>query len=300
MILHLALALLFYAALPLFGAFQVRRRWRRLRQRVTSAAASEDLTFSLLQTPGRHRGPYRLLGSLEAIEGRDTLWIGGESVSVPVYLRGIEVYFVEDNDDSVDSFAPKEPPRRVPWNALGVLPEGTHFFIWGWLGEGTAIDRFEAAPDRPLLVMAYSGDSRTVLERVIRDGRQPIEHWNPWTPVSLVVGFGTLLLAGYWQLHLPGLRETAQFGLALALLPSTFFLPPGIVMFYLFAKFWATSRAYRAQRDLVVFRSGAPNQQSRALASSARQLEIFAHALLLLGVGLNALLLFLVLRLLAP
>ncbi|MEI8095583.1 MAG: hypothetical protein WCG80_15340 [Spirochaetales bacterium] len=291
------LTLLFYAIIPLAGAYQVRHGWRRLRQWVTSAAASRPLTFQALQTIQPDQGPYRLVGALEAFEGRDTLWIGNDTVSVAVNLRGVEVYFLENPDEGAEV---QDPPRKVAWTRLGVLPEGTRFVVWGHLTPGnsgaTNALRFAAAPARPLLVVAFSGEETTVLERLVRDSRQPIEHWNPATPVSLVIGFAALLVASYWELRSPGARAIGLIGLALALLPSTFFLPPGIVFFYGFARLWAQSRQLRARRDVLVFRSQAAGAEARLAGTQARQREVIANVILLVGAGLNALLLVTLLR----
>jgi hypothetical protein len=174
----------FYLLFPVLGAYQVRLSWRRLRRWVTLAAQAPSLAFPHLQQYRSAAGPYRLTGTLEAFEGRDTLWIGNDVVSLPVRLRGIDVYFLEHPEEGAE---PQDPPRKVPWTSLGVLPEGTHFLVWGWLSEQATSARFEASPGRPLLVIAFSGDEATVLERTIRDARQPIEHWNSVTPISLVI-----------------------------------------------------------------------------------------------------------------
>lgn len=287
------LALLFYVAFPMAGAFVVRGGWRGLRRWLTAAAASPVVTFRALQEYRNDSGPFRLIGSLEAFEGRDTLWIGNEQVSVQVRIRGVEVYFLEHPDEGG---SPQEPPRKVNWTNLGVLPEGTRFLIWGYLSTSSPIPLFESKPGKPLLVLAFHGDETTVLERTLRDSRQVIEHWNPVTPISLLVGFGTLLLVAYWELRFPGSRALGLSALALALLPSTFFLPPGIFLFYWFSKLWAESRTLRATRDVLRFRGDAP-EKALSCGLHARRLEILAHAVLAAGAGLNVFLLVTLLRL---
>ena len=286
------LAFLFYLVIPIAGAFVVRGGWRGLRRWVTQAAASPVVSFRDLQEYRRDSGPFRLLGSLEAFEGRDTLWIGNDTVSVQVRIRGVEVYFLEHPEEGE---SPQDPPRKVNWTNLGVLPEGTRFLVWGSLSPVAQFPLFEAKPGKPLLVLAFHGDEATVLERTLRDSRQVIEHWNPMTPISLLVGFGTLLLVAYWELRVPGSRAFGLSALALALLPSTFFLPPGIFLFYWFSRLWARSRTLRATRDVLMFRTGSP-EKAVSCGKRARRVEILAHAVLAVGAGLNVLLLLTLLR----
>ena len=253
--LILLASLLFYVVFPLWGAWRVRQSWDRFRAAATRSLDFPELDFSLVQLPAVASGAFRLTGALEAFEGNDRLWIGNDKVSVAVSLRGVPVYFL---DHHLEPFGPgAEPPRKAEAALLGALPEGTQFLVSGSLTRderGQVV--FSSQSEQPLLVVAFEGDPATVLTRAVFAGRSVVDHWNAWTPVSLGFGFLSLLILAYSDLGPSGDRESGLWGLALALLPSTFFLPPGILFFYGFAQFWARARHHRARMDLALLGGG--------------------------------------------
>jgi hypothetical protein len=290
-------ALVFYALLPLAGAWRVRRSWARFRQAALRALGSPEVDFSLLQSEGTLPGhPLRLTGTLEAFEGRDRLWIGNDRVSAAVSLRGVPVYFI---DEQAAPFAiGVDPPRKAEAASLGALPEGTQFLVAGTLArDERGLVHFASGPDHGLLVLAFEGDPSTVLTRAVYAGRPVLDHWNSWTPVSLGVGFLFLLVLAYAQLRPDGDRSSGLVGLALALLPSTFFLPPGILFFYGFARLWARARDQRARSDLSRATGRLATQQQ---GLSAPWCEAVSQLSLALGILLNAGLLVVLLRLWVP
>jgi hypothetical protein len=267
-----AIALVFYVVAPLLGAWQARRDWTRFREAVFRAVRSPEADLSLLQTGSSM--DFRLTGRLEAFEGRDRLWIGGERVSAAVSLRGTPVYFLDE-----------EPPRRVDASALGALPEGTPFLVAGPLTGKPGQAHFAAAPGRDLLVLAFEGDPSTALERAVSSGRPRVDIWNRWTPIALGVGFALLLILAYADLKPEGNRSEGTVALGLALLPSTFFLPPGIFCVLGFIRLWAQARVRRATSD-----AGRLSGTFTA-ARGAGWREGAAYALLLAGIAANAALL---------
>lgn len=293
-------ALTFYAIIPLWGAWRVRRSWNQFREAGIQALGSPEVDFSLLQSDTvLPSGPLRLTGTLEAFEGADRLWVGNGQVSMAVSLRSVPVYFVDEEPDPFTVGV--EPPRKAEAASLGALPEGTQFLVWGALvrdGRGQA--HFASTPAQKLLVLAFEGNPSTVLTRAVYAGRSIIDHWNSWTPVSVGVGFALLLILSYADLRPLGDRHVGLTALALALLPSTFFLPPGILFFYGFARLWSRARDMRARLDLtrmVTGRAGPERQKGR---HQARVREVVSHAFLGLGVLTNAILLVLLLRLWIP
>lgn len=283
-------ALIFYAFLPLVGAWRVRRRWMLFRQDVLGALGAPEVDFPLLQTghvvpSGRHR----LTGALEAFEGSDRLWIGNDRVSVAVSLVHTPVYFLEasEGDDA------GEPPRRVEASSLGTLLEGTQFLVSGDLVADSAGQlHFASTPSSGgrLLVLAFEGDPTTVLRRALLAGRPMIDHWNSWTPVSVGLGITVLLVLSWLQWG--ALGGTGPLALALAFVPSTFFLPPGIGFFYGFSRLWARGRRLRAEADL---RRTQPRTAGEATTKGFRTKalvwETLAQVSLTMGVIGNTLLL---------
>lgn len=291
-------ALFFYGILPLVGAWRGRRSWAHFRENTLNALRAPEVDFSVLQAEGPPpTGTWRLTGTLEAFEGSDRLWVGNDRVSAAVSLRGVPVYFL---DDHPEPFAlGVEPPRKAEAASLGALPEGTQFLVSGALARDVRGPvHFASRPETDLLVIAFEGDSSTVLQRAVSSGRPMIDHWNAWTPVSVGLGFLLLLVLSYADLRSTGHRESGLLGLALALLPSTFFLPPGIVFFYGFARLWARARESRARSDLA--RVQADSRRATWEAGRARRRELASQGALFMGIVLNAALLVSVLRLWVP
>ncbi len=286
---------IFYVALPLVGAYIVRHRWRVLRASVLAASQWQDCSFSDVQgsVPS---SPRRFFGHLEAWEGREILWLTDGKLSVPVNVEGADFWFLQ-TEDVAWSEASDEPPRRVFWKDVRALPEGVTFFVAGQLTEKDGRSQFHTQAQHKLLLIAYEGRAQSVLTRTIWSSRHKIELWNFLTPLSLAVGLAALLAAGYFLLKIPGERAEGLVALALALLPSTFFLPPGILFFYWFSKIWEQSRRQRAERDVLAFEGKAGTLKWMVQKRSARRRELLAMTAFLVGAGLNAILLLILLRL---
>ena len=88
-----------------------------------------------------------------------------------------------------------------------------------------------------------------------------------------------LLVLTSIELRPQGDFEAGRLGLALAMLPATFFLPPGIVFFYGFSRLWSRARDLRSELDL-----GRSSGRNGAFLT-----ETAANFLLLMGGTGNAL-----------
>jgi len=269
------------------------------RQDVLAALGALEVDFPLLQTghvvpSGRHR----LTGTLEAFEGSDRLWIGNDRVSVAVSLVHTPVFFLEGSETADE---PPDPPRRVEASSLGALLEGTQFLVSGDLQADSAGQlHFASDPGAGrLLVLAFEGDPTTVLRRALVAGRPVIDHWNSWTPISVGLGITALLILAWLQWG--ALGRSGPLALALAFVPSTFFLPPGIAFFYGFGRFWGRARRLRAEADIRRTQTGSSRQpHSRAFRTKALVWESVAHGFLTAGIVGNTLLLFWLVELWLP
>ncbi len=239
---------LFYLALPGLGAFHVRHGWRRFRRRIAAAAR-----MPLLERPASAaERSWRFLGTLDALQGRDRVWLAGlrgEGVSVAADLEGAPIYILPWNEGGEAGFGDEEP-QILSWKNIAALPAGTQVLVAGPLTESGGLRVFRSGPGEPLLVVFYEGDARTLLERAVWCGRQRNEYWNHLTRISLLTGFFALFVIGSLLLREPQLRSAAMLAYALGATPVTMFLPPGVIFYYLYRTLWKRARILRAERDL--------------------------------------------------
>lgn len=237
------LTLVFYILIPVVGALLVRRRWRVFRESLLKCSYFPLVGYSDVRGILAAGGCFRFFGFLEAIEGSESIWLGDGRLSVCVEMSGVEVFVLSQEAN--------QPPQRIGWKHLGTLPERSRFFVAGKLLHEEGRSLFKNDREIPLIVLLYEGADETVLARAITSGRQKNEYWNFLTPVSLAVGFVSLLFVAYITIRLPQYRSAGILSLALALVPNTFFVPPGIMFFYFYNYFWNRGREHRAKRDLV-------------------------------------------------
>jgi hypothetical protein len=249
----LGTAVLFFALVPGAGAFAVRWQWRLFRRRMREASQAPFLRYSDLTGAAGPRGDFRAFGELEAIQGRDRVWINTGEFTVEADLGGVRLYLLPSLSGSagLQEPLPDEEPAVAPWNRLYSLPSGLRLFVGGslFLEEGRGV--FRSGPRSPLLVVFYDGERESILKRAIWGGRKRNEYWNPFTLPSLLAGFLCLALLAYLSLRssqagLPGLAV-----LSLAAAPVAPFLPPGVALYYLYRYFWKLARRLRAERDLL-------------------------------------------------
>ncbi len=275
----LGTAVLFFALVPGAGAFTVRWQWRLFRRRMLEASLAPFLRYSDLSGAEGPRGDFRVFGELEAIQGRDRVWINAGEFTVEADLEGVRLYLLPSLSGSggLKEPLPDEEPAVAPWNRVFSLPSGLRLFVGGrlFLEEGRGV--FRSGPRTPLLVVFYDGERESILKRAIWGGRKRNEYWNPFTLPSLLAGFLCLALLAYLSLRsaqagLPGLAV-----LSLAAAPVAPFLPPGVALYYLYRYFWKLAWRLRAERDLLrlplryfpEFAPGAPRAAPRPAAERA-------------------------------
>ena len=253
------LAFFFYGIIPGFGALTVREDWRKFRKRLLEATQFPFVSFSYSDRQKKEfLGKFRFFGHLEAIQGRDRIWINDGNISIACELKDISIYllptYTSQKDDSyyekIEETLPDEELKSLPWNRIFSLPEGTQIFVAGSLFyEGGRII-FRSLQKEPLLVVIYDGEKKNILRKAIWGGRQKNEYWNQYTLISLITGSFSLFLVGYIFLNNPALRLHGLLSITLSLFPIAALLLPGFFLYIPYKILWKKARWLRAQRDL--------------------------------------------------
>jgi len=253
----LLLALFFYFIIPVGGAFYVRRRWRVFRATLR-ASLDFPLAVPRFTESSGSLGLHRFLGSLEAIEGSDKLWIRGPHGSITADMKNAAVYNLTDpgTDDQVyEHLYPFSLPTvsltLMSWNDVFSLTEGTRLFLYGNLRVKRGKYCMESCQQMPLTVIIYNEDPFTLIPRCIWSGRQSNEFWNFLTPWSVLTGSLLLLIFSVWLLLNANNYKIQIISLFLSFLPVVVFLPPGVFFFNFYKKLWDKGRKSRAERDLI-------------------------------------------------
>jgi len=276
-------AFVFYALLPIVGAFAVRNRWKRFRTAVAEAEALPPIGSLAAESPtagSPASGParYRAQGEVDAIGGSRELWVSSRGATCVVDLKDAWVYLLtgRSGDDVVE---------RRRWSGLQSISPGARAFAAGRAELRGA--RMTMAPSgrEPPLVVLHDGDDDAVVRRAVWAGRHDNEYWNPLTQVSIALGVAAMsailplaLKAGIPSL-IGALTLTAAFS---PILPV---LPPGVVFFFAYRRFWRRARYCRARRDTERLRGGdvADAWHRRAYGATAASALALAGALAVNG-----------------
>ncbi len=255
-----SVVLVFYILIPGGGAFWVRRRWRVFRRKVVDATLLPEITYAKLKKA--HEGvvgEFRMLGSLQAIQGDDTIWISSDTISLRVHLSRVDVYTLPHSSFSrnknmllsMKENLTDEVPVRLPWSRFFSLPEGTKLFIAGILFMENGQPYFRSTRENPLLVLIYDGAEDSILLRTIWAGRQKNEYINDFTPGSLAAGGLLLLLLTYLSFRHGGETFLSWLIFTMGVSPLLVLFPPGLAFFEGYRFLWGRGRRLRAERDLV-------------------------------------------------
>ena len=254
------IAFIFYAVIPLIGAFNVRSGWRKFREQVLQASVRTELEYS---RPDRHRegdaGMFRFIGNLQAIQNESTVWVSNGKLSVRAELQKVNIYILPNSQTGSDSKSieknhvadREEMPRKMNWENVYSLPQGTSFLFSGKIFIENGIPVFRHTEEEPLLALIYDGAEETLLRRSIWSGRQINEYWNPFTPVSLIAGSLSLFINAYLVFRNPSLRPEALFILVMSTIPLLPLMPPGVLFFLIYKWLWRAGRILRGERDLI-------------------------------------------------
>lgn len=208
-----------------------------------------DIKRSEKSTDEEELGSFKFFGSLEAIEEESTIWLRNGTLTIPVNMEGSKVYLLPSENEEKEGI--EESPKVVRWERISSLTEGTKVFISGILFANAGRYYFKAAKNHELLVIIYDGDDRSLLRRSIQYGRQMNEYWNQFTPAALGVGFLSLIILASVLMKSSFYRLGSLLSLTFGLVPFLPFIPPGVLFFWTYRRFWRKGRNYRAKRDLV-------------------------------------------------
>ena len=254
----LALAILWYALVPVVGAFAVRRLWREMRRRFNALRVVPVLNYATAQGLDEYGSDFRFFGGFESVVDDKVLWVRNAGLTIPVELSGARVYLlpaagpVESGDATgKESAGPDEEPRQIRWKQVASLSEGAKVFVGGRALKRNGRACFESLPEEPLLIILYDGNERSMLSRTVRAGRKKNEYWNALTPYSLAAGIFSELVIAFGFASRPAFGAALSIALAAAFGPLLPLLPPGLGFTAVFRSLWRRGRAARATRDLV-------------------------------------------------
>jgi hypothetical protein len=243
-----AAALLFYLIVPIVGGFRLRSQWRRFRERVAQLSAAPLLRYGDVAAAEREGragiGRFRLLGTIEAIEGPDKVWVRGKGVSALVDLTRAPLF--------VAAPGPAEPGsiERLRWSSVSSLVEGTSVFLAGYASLERGRPVFAEAPGEPLVAVCHDGNEAKLASRLIAAGRARNEYWNYNTIISLALGVAAIsgLLLISRTTVFSSLRALIFLAGAIPILP---FAPPGLALFFAYRRLWRKALESRSSRDLL-------------------------------------------------
>jgi len=248
------ITLFFYGFVPLVGAFLVRTGWRRFRSQLMKASLRKNVSYKTVYGD-KSSGSYRFLGSLQAIEGDNILWLTNSDVSVSINLEGVPIYmlpsFSREMSFSKTLNYPDENPKKTYWNRIFSIPEKTSFFVSGKFIQNNGLPQFINSKEDPLLVIIFDCEISEFYRHAILSGRQRNEYWNSLTPGALTIGSFSLFIYFYLLIQLPYMHFVAVTALSFSLVPVLPFFPPGLLFYYIYRSFWKKARYLRAERDLL-------------------------------------------------
>jgi hypothetical protein len=139
--------------------------------------------------------------------------------------------------------------ERRRWSDLPSIGPGARVFAAGNAAiRGARLTMGPMGRDYPLVIL-HDGEDSTVVRRAVWAGRHENEYWNPLTQISMALGVATMsaILPSALKAGIPSL--VGALTLTAAFSPILPFLPPGVVGFFGYRKFWRNARYCRARRD---------------------------------------------------
>jgi hypothetical protein len=196
---------------------------------------------------GNEGGIFRFTGGIESITDGHTLWVKGESLTIPVFLANTQSWLLPAQGEG----GTYEALEKVRWNRISTLTEGAKVFVGGFLKFQDNRLSFVSTKENPLLVIFYDCPDTVLTDRIIRTGRDRNDYWNSVTPVSLVIGALSQLYVAVSFLDRPAFRLTVVSALVVIFTPVFPIIPPGLLFTVLYRRLAWNARNLRAYHDLV-------------------------------------------------
>lgn len=254
-------AFLFYALIPVIGAFISRKQWKSFRLSVMEAKNLPILDNLNLQD---ELPEYCLaMGEIDAMEGENELWIKSGKFSFVMDLEDSLIFLLSDFKSGEDRV------YRQNWKNLKTLSPGSRIF---------AIAKPEILEGRLILekhqlVIIHDGEDKTVTRRAVWAGRHLNEYWNPLTQVSLIIGVAASGLLASISLGPRSPSLILSLLITIVFSPLLPLLPPGVLLFFLYRYNWRKAWYCRARRDVARL-----DQEKAAIIQSWNTKSLFATA----------------------
>lgn len=292
----IGLALLFYVAVPLAGAFRVRSLWRSVRSRILAARAAPRWRFERGAGLEGTLGRYRVEGAIEALQGDGRIWVRAAD-STLIVEPGSEGVLVLPQGDPLANQAAESPDAdgtaalleradervdKLPWSRLGALFEGTRILAHGTVTIEAGVPVLSVADAPGGLVLIHDGDDAHALERTLWSARARNEYWNPATQIGMAAGLVSMSVLAGSALLRRAPSFVAAAALTIAFAPALPLAPPGVAALMLYRRLWDAGRVLRARRDVLRLRDRLDEAAARERAAGLLQ----GSAALVLSAGL--------------
>ena len=254
----IAVAVIFYAALPFAGAFARKLLWSRFRARFGELSQAPVLGYGDIAA-ARARGgeepfgPFQFRGSMDALEGEEGLWLRSGETTVVVDFRDTAFHALAQDDPELplDSIGRAGGLERLSWRKVRSFSSGTKVLVAGMLRMRGGQAVFVSGAREPLVVVSYDGAEDNLESRIVAAARGRNDLWNGYTFASCAAGVTILglLLAMFQSMYfLPSVLFVSGL---VALAPLVPFLPPGMLLVFLGNAVWRRRIGIMMRRDLA-------------------------------------------------
>jgi hypothetical protein len=241
----IAMAAVFYLAVPLWGAFRARAAWKGVRDRISRLSSVPRLRYRDYSRASGNIGERRFFGTVDAFEGADVLWVSDGTQLAKVRLAGGSAFFLEGSEGDEEGVM-----RKVDWRSVVSLEGGTRVFVGGEVSAAGSTAEFGL--EREPLVIFHDLEDSKVTEVATRRARHPNEYWNDFTQVSMIAGFAGMGLLMFFAFNTGILPSVAMLAMEVACLPILPLAPPGLALLMAYRVLWRRARAWRAERDAIL------------------------------------------------
>ncbi|QEN05019.1 hypothetical protein EW093_09955 [Thiospirochaeta perfilievii] len=235
-ILGLVVYLLFFILIPGFGAISLRRRWSTFRNLLFKYSMVPALEYNNLV----EGSSFSFCGLLESFKSDDIVWLKGESLSICINLKKLNIYTLSKNNDEV---------YKSQWRDISSLVEGTEFFVFGNLKYDGGVPYLVGSELEDLLVVVREGQGK-IFDQLLAKGRDKNEMWNSYTPYAYITGVLILIILSYFSYKTSFNKINSFYLLLMAGTPFYFILPPGLFFYIKYRKSWDIALRYSVLSDL--------------------------------------------------